>query len=97
MAPVACPDVAYTALASSQLAFHIMVTGTDCETAMAVALGAREDDNGLPFDVDGFHCVKTSTSPPSGIFYYHFVCTGSSVMVTFDAQPVAVPPRPPTG
>jgi hypothetical protein len=80
-----CGLVAFTATASSQGAFDITESGTDCPTARSVA-GAARGHNGTPYSFGAFTCPQGTASPPSGIAYFTYRCASTTASVTFAAQ-----------
>jgi hypothetical protein len=80
-----CGFVAFTATASSQGAFNITATGTDCQTARSVA-GAAKGHDGAPYTFRTFDCPRGKQSPPSGITVWSYRCVGGKARVTFDEQ-----------
>lgn len=65
---------------SSALANTITASGTDCETARAVASDARYL-SGAPYESHGFSCPRT---PPEGLsHYYSYKCVNGDAYVFF--------------
>jgi hypothetical protein len=80
-----CGTIAFVVAASSQGAFGITESGTDCPTARSVASAAK-GHNGAPYMLGAFTCPQGKASPPNGIAYFTYRCVSMTATVTFEAQ-----------
>jgi hypothetical protein len=80
-----CGAVPFTATASSQGAFNVTATGTDCTTALSVA-GASKGRNGGAYTFADFSCPQGSPSSTTGMAFWSYRCTSGPAQVLFDEQ-----------